>query len=94
MVNLGEYKFTLEAKKLGISPTASQPTPAANDAYTAFVNTVSFPYAISKKYVEIINGLAIKTSVAGVKSGTMTIAVANEGTRPTVSLIITTDVAA
>lgn len=94
LVNGGVYKFKLRIKKLGISPTATQPIPANNDAYTTFSNTVSFPYAISREFVEIINDLTIKTDVAGVKSGTMTMLVANEGTRPTVSLTITTDVAA
>ena len=94
LVNGGVYKFTLRIKKLGISPVASQPTPANNDAYTSFADTVSFPFAISREYVEIINDFTIKTSVAGVQSGTMTIDVANEGVKPSVSLTITTDVAA
>lgn len=92
LVNLGVYKFKLEMKRIAQAPIASTPTPANNDAYASFANTVTFPYAIPKQYTEVLNALTIKTDVAGVKSGTMTVLVPGEGTKPSVSFTITTDV--
>jgi len=94
LVNGGVYEFFLQIKKIGNQPVASTPTPANNDAYASFADTVTFPYAITKDFVEALNALTIKTDVAGVKSGTMTVAVLNEGVKPSVSFTITTDVAA
>lgn len=87
------YKFKLQSKQITKSPTISVPTPAANDAYTSFASTVTFPYLLPSDYVEILNAVTIKTSVNGVKSGVMTFGVANEGVKPSVSLTINTEVA-
>jgi len=92
LVNLGVYTFTLQMKRLTQAPIAATPTPANNDAYSSFASTVTFPWAVPKQYTEALNALTIKTDVAGVKSGTMTILVPGEGTKPSVSFTITTDV--
>lgn len=93
LVNGGSYKFKVEVKRLAQSPIASLPTPASNDAWTSFANTVTFPFPIPKEYTEALNALTIKTSVAGPFNGTMTVLVPGEGTKPSVSFTITTDVA-
>ena len=93
LVNTGSYVFKIQMKKIGNQPVASTPTPANNDAYSGFTAGVTYPYALSKTFVDVLATLTIKTDVAGVKSGTMTFAVANEGVKPTVSFTITTDVA-
>jgi hypothetical protein len=93
LVNTGSYVFKLQMKKVGNQPVASTPTPADNDAYSGFTDGVTFPYAVTKDFVDVLATLTIKTDVAGVKSGTMTFAVANEGVKPSISFTITTDVA-
>jgi len=93
LVNGGTYEFFLQMKKIGNEPVASVPTPASNAAYDSFANTVAFPYAITTSFVEVLNAIKIATAVAGQHTGTMTVAVANEGVKPSVSFTITTDVA-
>ncbi len=93
LLNGGIYEFSLQMKKIGQEPVASQPTPASNSAYDSFADTVVFPYAITTDFVEVVNAIKVATAVAGVQSGTMTVAVANEGVKPSVSFTITTDVA-
>jgi len=93
LVNGGTYEFDLEMKKIGNEPVASTPTPASNAVYDSFASVVAFPYAITNDFVKVVEKIKIATTVAGTFGDAMTIAVVNEGVKPSVSFTITTDVA-
>jgi hypothetical protein len=93
LVNAGSYRFYLDMKRITKSPIAQTPTPALTAAYSAFTDTVTFPWAVSKDYTQVLESLTIATGVAGAKTGTMTVNVPGEGTKPSVSFTINIDVA-
>jgi hypothetical protein len=93
LVNTGSYRFYLDMRRITKSPIAQTPTPASTAAYSAFTDTVTFPWAVSKGYTQVLESLTIATGVAGAQTGTMTVLVPGEGTKPSVSFTINIDVA-
>lgn len=93
LVNLSDYEFYLDIKKIGTDPIAATPTPASNATWSSFASTVTFPYAITLDYAEALNLLTLDTSASGATSGVMTISLTNEGVVPEFSFTIATEIA-
>jgi hypothetical protein len=85
--------FSLQMKRLTQAPMAAQPTLPTNTVWLSFVDNVTFPWAVPKRYAEAINTMELETSNSGVISETMTILVPGEGTKPSVSFTTKIDVA-
>jgi hypothetical protein len=85
--------FSLQMKRLAQSPVAAVPTLASNAVWLGFANTVTFPWAVTKGYTEVINTMDLETSNSGVFTEALTVLVPGEGTKPSVSFNTTIEVA-
>lgn len=85
--------FTIEMKKKGTEPVASAPTLPTNDVFASVANTVTFPYGLTKLFVETNNAVTIETGSAGTFSEAISYALTGDGIDVSVSFTLTTDVA-
>ena len=85
--------FSLQMRRIAEAPMAAQPTLPTNAVWVSFVDNVTFPWAVPKRYAEAINTMELKTANSGVFSETMTVLVPGEGTKPSVSFTTKIDVA-
>jgi len=93
LVNGGSYIFTIKMKKRGTAPVAAAPTLPTNDVFASVANTVAFPYAVTKNYVEVNNAVTIASGVAGQFSEAISYALTGDEVAVSVSFTLSTDVA-
>jgi hypothetical protein len=93
LVNLGSYIFTIQMKKRGTAPVAAAPTLPTNAVFASAANTVTFPYGVTKNYVEVNNAVTIATGVAGQFSEAISYVLTGDEVVVSVSFTLSTDVA-
>jgi len=79
LVNGGAYVFSLQAKKIGSSPSMAAMTSSNTDVIESKVAAQTFPYALTQTWKNIYTALTIETDVAGSDSSLQTITLTGEG---------------